>query len=127
MVSDVFPVGTVVATPFAYDDVDTTPSFYSYKLHLQGVLGSDGRRLDLDPSASLPLTIQSVTGQVIVNEDLRRFPDMDRMDFAVEAVDMRDKKLRATARLIVQVAHGPISGEGCCCIVPCNNATTPSP
>jgi hypothetical protein len=127
MASDAFPVGTVLATPFAFDDVDTHHSTYTYRLRLVRVQGSDGSALPRNQWVS-PLDIHKQSGVVRLSEDLRKFPAVRTLTYTVEATDEGNSRLRARAKLLVHVLHTAEGGEGaeCCCLVYCNS-TLPAP
>uniref|UniRef100_A0A0L8GQ41 Cadherin domain-containing protein n=1 Tax=Octopus bimaculoides TaxID=37653 RepID=A0A0L8GQ41_OCTBM len=97
MVSTNFPGSTIVATPFAFDDVDKTDSVYQYKLH--------GK----NPGY---FYINDQTG-VVRTTNLARNLKAGMMEFTIVAQDMYNKSLTAEAKLIVRVM------KKFCCRVPC--------
>ena len=133
-VSSMFPMGTTVATPFAYDRVDTLDSIYSY-----AILKSD-RVLYVD--------IDKNTGVVTLNENFENIPENEvYLEYTLVATDNDNKKLVAKATLSIKVYFHPgakispgksnniytkylrsedqdqlqRNNSVCCCLVPCNN------
>lgn len=102
MVSAHFPGSTIVATPFAFDDVDKTDSIYQYKLH--------GK----NPGY---FYINDQTG-VIRTTNLARNLKAGLMEFTIIAQDMYNKSLTAEAKLIVRVME-KAPQKIFCCRVPC--------
>ena len=123
MASDAFPVGTVIATPFAFDDVDTDHSVYKYRLRLTNVQTVDGKKIPRSRFES-PLDIGKETGMVILAKDLRKYPEVKTLTYTVEATDHENSRLRARSKLLVHVLHtSEGEGEECCCLVYCNSTT----
>ncbi|CAI9734033.1 protocadherin Fat 4-like [Octopus vulgaris] len=102
MVSTHFPGSTIVATPFAFDDVDKTDSVYQYKLH--------GK----NPGY---FYINDQTG-VVRTTNLARNLKAGMMEFTIVAQDMYNKSLTAEAKLIVRVMK-KAPQKKFCCRVPC--------
>ncbi|GAB1604982.1 protocadherin Fat 4-like, partial [Argonauta hians] len=102
MVSTNFPASTIVATPFAFDDVDKTDSVYQYKL------------LGQNPGY---FYINDQTG-VIRTTDQAKSLKAGQMEYTIFAQDMYNKSLTAEAKLIVEVMQRP-TGKKFCCKVPC--------
>jgi hypothetical protein len=108
-VYDGFPVGTTVATPLAYDKMDTINSKYRYRLE--------------GPAAGMYFNIDPNTGVVRTSEMMSTISDKT-VEYTVIAEDVFDKRLNATATLRIDIFRG-VEGGGansngtCCCIVPC--------
>ena len=139
-VSSVFPAGTTVATPFAYDSVDTLDSSSSY-----AILKSDHV---LKTDQVLYVDIDKKTGVVTLNENFENIPENEvYLEYTLVATDNDNKKLVAKATLSIKVYFHPgakktpgksnnisvkylrsedqdhldRNNSGCCCLVPCNN------
>ena len=134
-VSSVFPLATTVATPFAYDNVDTLDSSYSYAI--------------LKTDHVLYVGIDRQTGVVTLNENFENIPENEvYLEYTLVATDNDNKKLVAKATLGIKVYfhhpgakktpgksnninvkylrsedqdHAKSNNSGCCCLVPCNN------
>ena len=87
-VADTFPPGTVVATPFAYDDVDIEQSTYLYGLKGEGA----GTIFTIDPKSGIVQTTDALANI-----------DKDTMEFALVAEDIRQRSLVALARLVIDI------------------------
>ena len=146
-VSSVFPVGTTVATPFAYDSVDTLDSNYSYAiLKTDRVLKTDHV---LKTDQVLYVDIGKKTGVVTLNENFENIPENEvYLEYMLVATDNDNKKLVAKATLSIKVYFHPgakktpgksnnisvkylrsedqdhlgRNNSRCCCLVPCNSS-----
>jgi hypothetical protein len=100
-VTDSFPAGTIVATPFAYDDIDIDQSTYVYSL--KGI--GSGKIFVIDPKSGIVKTTKALADV-----------DRDTMEFALVAEDIRQRSLVALARLVIDVTRlgkpGPCVPEG---------------
>lgn len=103
MISSSFPASTIIATPFAFDDVDKTDSVYQYRL----VGGTPGYFI-----------IDQQTG-VIRTTDRARSLKPGKMEFKVVANDFYSKTLKAEAKLNIQVIQSKQGRKVGCCRVPC--------
>ena len=108
MVSNMFPAGTEVATPFAYDDVDSANSVYLYSL--EGV------------DAGLYFYIDERSGIVRTTEEFAQI-SAKRVNFTIHAQDMYNSRLAAKSKLRIDIYHQ--GGTKCCCKVPCDSSRTP--
>ena len=113
-----FPIGTVVAAPFAYDDVDPVHSEYTYSMY-----GWRSGLWYMDPN----------DGTIRTSERLSYIRDRLMLEYTITAVDTNDATLRAEAVLVMDVI--PMAGRRsnvtrieektpkpeptCCCKVPC--------
>ena len=103
MVASNFPASTIIATPFAFDDVDKTDSVYQYSL-LGGTPGY--------------FYIDQQTG-VIRTTDLARSLKSGKLEFKVVAQDLYNKTLTAEAKLNIQIIQTKQGRKSTCCRVPC--------
>ena len=106
MVASQFPSGTEVATPFAYDDIDTTPTTYQYSL-----LGGRPGYFEIDRK----------TG-VVTSTAMLSSLQSETMEFTIHALDLYNRELQASAPLTITIV-GP-SKEPCCCKPPCGKNST---
>ena len=140
-VASVFPMGTVVATPFAYDSVDSIVSTYSYEIM--------GNRKEMY------VDIDRNTGVVKLNENFETIADnVVFLDYILVARDISNKKLFAKAKLNIKVYHHQgmkipngksnnifptkhlrskdanhleKNNNACCCLVPCSDKSSIQP
>ena len=78
-----------MATPFAYDDIDSLPGRYTYSLEGPGAY----------------VTISTSDGVVRTTEALSGV--MARMvEYSVVAMDRDNPRLKAVTRLVIDVDHG---------------------
>lgn len=103
MVSSNFPASTIIATPFAFDDVDKIDSVYQYSL-LGGTPGY--------------FYIDQQTG-IIRTTDLARSLKSGKLEFKVVAQDLYNKTLTAEAKLNIQIMQTKQGRKSTCCRVPC--------
>ncbi|KAK2159160.1 hypothetical protein LSH36_157g04090 [Paralvinella palmiformis] len=89
-VADTFPPDTIVATPFAYDDLDTEQSTYNYSLQGHGA----GKYFVIDPKSGVVKTTEAL------NE-----VEQDTMEFGLMAQDLHQRSLVALARLVIDVTR----------------------
>lgn len=109
-VHTIFPAGTVVATPFAYDDVDTSNSVYRYEL--------------LGEGAGEFFYIAEHTGVVRTTarlRDIRR----NRVEYKLVARDVYNSRLQAEAALVIDIFK-QTNVPSCCCKVPCSRNASSS-
>ena len=107
-VSDLFPPWTTVATPFAFDDVDSSNSIYHYDM--QG------------PDAGMYLFMDPDTGVVRTTDKLKQ-TNATQVEYNLVATDVFNPSLVAKSKLVVDMYHTQI--KACCCIVPCKSSTSP--
>ncbi|XP_046553353.1 protocadherin Fat 4-like [Haliotis rubra] len=98
MVSDVFPPRTVVATPFAFDNVDERDSVYHYTMK--------GDNLGY-------FHINEKTG-VVVTTDMASTLDPQTITYQIEAVDLYNKSLKAVTELEIQVIESVTPSNSTC-------------
>ncbi|XP_067676182.1 cadherin-related tumor suppressor-like [Haliotis asinina] len=98
MVSDIFPPRTVVATPFAFDNVDETDSVYHYTMK--------GDNLGY-------FHINEKTG-VVVTTDMASTLDPQTITYQIEAVDLYNKSLKAVTELEIQVIESLTPSNSTC-------------
>lgn len=99
---DFFPPWTIVATPFAFDDVDSSNSIYHYAME--------------DSNSGIYLYIDPDSGLVRTTDKLKQL-NATQVEYTIVATDVFNPKLTATAKLVVDIYHS--SPKECCCIVPC--------
>ena len=131
-VASMFPIGTTVASPFAYDIIDTVVSNYTYSIQSNDAT----QYVDIDPKS----------GIVTLNTNFRSIKEsVSHLEYTLFARDNKKRHLYGKAILSIQVFHperttrpgksnsiwppytisedtiknNRHSDNKCCCIVPC--------